>query len=120
MIVLKHPLHRPESWHRPIQLVINVQISHMSQSEDNQYPNDIIAWKRVKQCHYDIYKERLKCSLQQMDVPEEAILCQDKCCVNKIAVDKYCANLIDMCINAGTESLPKSKGIKSISLIDVN
>ncbi len=43
-----------------------------------------------------------------MDVPEEALLCQDNCCLNmdhKIAVDKYCSNLIDMCINAGKESV---------------
>ncbi len=47
-----------------------------------------------------------------MDVHVEAILRKDKFCENmdhNKAVDKYCANRIDMCINAGKESFHKVK-----------
>ncbi len=72
---------------------------------------------------YGIYKERLKYFLQQIDVREEAILCQDKCCENmdyKIAVDNYCANLIHMCIMLERSVYPKSKESKSTKLIGLN
>lgn len=110
--VLHHPLHPPGSWHRPIQLVINIPVQHVPDSSEPSDNTDIIAWSRVKESHCNKYKSKCRELLGNMDVNEDLLQCQDKFCQNECHlkdIDRYCAKIIECCTKAGSATFPKIK-----------
>ncbi len=113
--VIDHVLNPPGSWHRPIQLVLNMTAPSVNISPPQHNRNDFISWKRIKPVHYEEYKAHLSALIECLDVPHDALNCNDLMCDSedhKHQLDKYCSDLIELCVRAGNECFPKFRDKK--------
>ncbi len=92
-----------------LKLVLKVDIEKLQCSE-KVYETKSFALRRVNDPEKEKYKYNLERRLLQMDIPASAILCDDVNCANedhKRQLSIYCEDLIQMCVKAGDECLPK-------------
>lgn len=117
MSVIDHVLNPPGSWHRPIMLSVNVTINRVTLDNAFTVRDDLISWYKVTPENYVDYRVRLNELLNDIMIPSHISQCKNLLCNNKahnVAINTYCDAIIDSCIKAGKETLPKSK-IKSFN-----
>ncbi len=96
-------------FHSALKLLLKVDIEKQ-QCLEKVYEKKSFAWHRVKYPEKEKYRYNLEQRLPQMDIPVGAILCDDVNCANedhKKQLIIYCEDLIQMCVKAGDECLPK-------------
>ncbi len=69
-----------------------------------------VVWHQVNDAHVAQYKECIDDKLNDVELPNKALLCKNVLCVNlshKCMLDKLCKELIMSCIDVSNEVLPQ-------------
>ena len=97
--------------HMPVTVNVDIRCCRIASPSAPRKPSQAsVAWQRVDQKHVDRYKTKLINAIQTIDIPMQAITCQDTCCNNtehNEALDTYCANIANACVKVSEDCLPK-------------
>ena len=101
------------SYHIPLLLEFSFDVEHTT-SDDIPGPiranSPSIAWHKVTENHTKVYQRILYNKLSFKQLPN-ALTCTDVFCTcptHRDEIDNYCKFIVDACLNAANESMPKN------------
>ena len=100
--------------HSPISMTLNVNVDYVinDHSVDSSYP---LQWHKVSEYNIACYKDRLDHFLKSLHVPWCAIHCNDYLCkIHDTQLQLFHDAIIDSCIKASNDSIPRNKKVHSI------
>lgn len=97
--------------HLPVTLGIDLDISYTPITPTTNKPvGHSIAWHKVTENQLNCYKAMLSTVLNGINIPLSALQCTNVYCNNilhKEALDMYCVDICNACIDIGVKCLPK-------------
>ncbi len=102
------------SKHMALMMKLNIKITKLATKEMDNVKRSI-AWKRVNDEQICKYKTCVKNGLRDIQIPEDAVLCNDVNCQNeehRNDISIYCKGIIDVCIKSGDRCFPRVKSKK--------
>ncbi len=102
------------SKHAPVVMIISDGLDQLIDKTVHRAPISVqkVAWHKVNDAHVAQYNQCLDNKLNDIKLPNEALVCKSVLCVNfnhKCMLHKLCKDLIMSCIDVSNEVLPQTR-----------
>lgn len=98
------------SYHLPLSFEFVYDFATIETSNVQQQVRQSIAWHKVNDRNVNVYRQILKNKLGQRKLPD-SLFCKNvfcECPIHRQEIDEYCKFIVDACLNAANDCLPKN------------